>query len=458
MEPLSGLPKYLSRDRALHYLGDLGEDYALIQNPGYVHPPYDIIPLAPRRKQLNKGARAFLIDMDGTTTTTEDLCLNALENMVRRTTGWNAAQWRGLDPVRDFPNIIGTSTTQNVEYLMGAYGHGIDARLFLAAFLEAVAWTLGKSSSAARKAEAQAHLAAMGMLQVMEDSRFSLLRFTAFSQTPEMQSALKTLVDKYLTQFPLHSRTDRVRAGVEIYYQRLYHFFMLIANQQGAVVSREVHGDDSLHPIRPLPGLGALHAIAKGWLGSDAAKLYEHLHSCLPEQRKLTKAGEERLARLGAYFERRPAAVALVTSSTRYEAEVVLREVFKGLVDELETWEVPGWRKRQIEEGFSDSMRFYDTVVTATDCHEIRLKPHRDLYSVALHQLGLNQEEFVQVAGFEDTEAGVISMRAAGVGVSCAVPFAGTRGHDFSAASHVAFGGFPEVLLTHGLFVPVESL
>mgnify|MGYP000921062229 CR=1 FL=1 len=325
METESGLPKYVTRDSALHLLERLGNDFVIIENPSYVHPHFDICPLAPRRKHLDRGARAFLVDMDGTTTTTEELCLNALEHFVRKATGWDRKEWTGLDPVRDFPYIIGTSTSQNIAYLAKVHGHAIQPRLLLAAFLESVAWTLGKSQSAARKAEVEAHMAVLGMQPVLDDPRFALLRFTAFSGTHETQSALNLLVDKYVQRFPLQSETDRVRAGTEIYYQRLHSFFLYIGAGKGAAVSKEVHGDESVHPIRPLPGLGMLHAIAKGWLGTDAGRCVGLLQAHMPEHVKPAKGEAERLSRLGAYFERNPAAVALVTSSARYEANVVLK-------------------------------------------------------------------------------------------------------------------------------------
>ncbi|MBI3118125.1 MAG: hypothetical protein HYZ00_05550, partial [Candidatus Hydrogenedentes bacterium] len=227
MEKQEAIPRYITRDAAALLVTRLGDDFVVIQNPGYVHPPYEICPLAPRRRSLDEGVRAFLVDMDGTITTTEDLCLHALETMVRRATGWGIEQWRGLDPVRDFPHIIGNSTTQNAEYLVDIYGHGINPKLLLGGFLEAVAWTLGKGQSHTRKDEAQAHLAALGMQPVLEDSRFTLLRFTAFTGSPEARSALNSLVDKFAAMFPLQGRGERVRAGVEIYYQRLHQMFSL---------------------------------------------------------------------------------------------------------------------------------------------------------------------------------------------------------------------------------------
>lgn len=53
---------------------------------------------------------AIVQDMDGTTT--ENLCLHSLETMVRRVTArLTPAQWTGLDRARDYPHIIGNSTT-----------------------------------------------------------------------------------------------------------------------------------------------------------------------------------------------------------------------------------------------------------------------------------------------------------------------------------------------------------
>jgi beta-phosphoglucomutase-like phosphatase (HAD superfamily) len=97
-------------------------------------------------------------------------------------------------------------------------------------------------------------------------------------------------------------------------------------------------------------------------------------------------------------------------------------------------------------------------MITASDSSEIRLKPHRDLYSIALHRIGLGPEEFDQVIGFEDSESGTIAIRAAGVGCCVAVPFAETAGHDLSAASHIAKGGVPEAMLLEQLFLRPEAL
>ncbi|MBN2308457.1 MAG: HAD family phosphatase, partial [Candidatus Hydrogenedentes bacterium] len=129
-------------------------------------------------------------------------------------------------------------------------------------------------------------------------------------------------------------------------------------------------------------------------------------------------------------------------------------EVFRVLAGEAGSWPVPSDKRARIEEGFSTSSAYYDGFITASDSSEIRLKPHRDLYSIALHRMGIPPEAFHQVVGFEDSESGTIAIRAAGIPCCCALPFPETRDHRFDAASVVAYGGIPEVMLRHRVFLP----
>jgi beta-phosphoglucomutase-like phosphatase (HAD superfamily) len=70
------------------------------------------------------------------------------------------------------------------------------------------------------------------------------------------------------------------------------------------------------------------------------------------------------------------------------------------------------------------------------------LKPHRDLYSIALHKLNVSQKTTLsKVIGFEDSESGTIAIRAAGIGKCIAVPFAETSGHNLDAATHICNDG-----------------
>src|SRR6056297_2186399 len=98
-----------------------GEDYARIRNPEGVFPAEDIIPMAKKLTSVN-DVQAVVCDMDGTTTTTENLCIHSLEFMIRKISGkMESSEWAGLNSDRDYPNIIGNSTTRHVEYLIETY-------------------------------------------------------------------------------------------------------------------------------------------------------------------------------------------------------------------------------------------------------------------------------------------------------------------------------------------------
>ena len=156
---------------------------------------------------------------------------------------------------------------------------------------------------------------------------------------------------------------------------------------------------------------------------------------------------------LCAKFAERPLKVGVVTSSICYEAEVVLGEVFKVVREQVSAWPCSDAEKRPVLEAFADFMGYYDGFITATDSSEMRLKPHRDLYSLALYRLGVNKRDFDKVASFEDSESGTVAIRAAGVNLCVAVPFYGTEFHDLAAACHTLPGGLLEAMLEEGMFL-----
>jgi len=130
-----------------------------------------------------------------------------------------------------------------------------------------------------------------------------------------------------------------------------------------------------------------------------------------------------------------------------------LREVFKIILSKIDKMLPNSNEKIKILNWFKDYKNYYDAVITASDSNEIRLKPHRDLYSIALYKLNMPRDKFNQVVGFEDSESGTIAIRAAGIGLSIAVPFAETSGHNLKAATYVCKGGLPEVILKYNLFL-----
>jgi hypothetical protein len=60
--------KYIQKNEIPFLSNTLGEDFALIENPGYVFPGFEIVPLAKKSKSV-ENIIAAVMDMDGTTTT-----------------------------------------------------------------------------------------------------------------------------------------------------------------------------------------------------------------------------------------------------------------------------------------------------------------------------------------------------------------------------------------------------
>ena len=146
------IAKFTNNQGAVDLVTRFGDDFAVVQNPNYVYPPYELYPLPPKRTVLSDGVVGAVMDMDGTTTTTEPLCIHSLETMVRRITGHeNDKEWAGLNEERDYPNIIGNSTTKHVEHLIRTYDPEIADDAFRFFYLYAVIWTLGKAVDQGRK-------------------------------------------------------------------------------------------------------------------------------------------------------------------------------------------------------------------------------------------------------------------------------------------------------------------
>jgi beta-phosphoglucomutase-like phosphatase (HAD superfamily) len=53
----------------------------------------------------------------------------------------------------------------------------------------------------------------------------------------------------------------------------------------------------------------------------------------------------------------------------------------------------------------------------------------------------------------EDTEPGIIALRAAGIGCAVALPNRDTSRQDYSAATVIIEGGLPELILIHNLLL-----
>jgi beta-phosphoglucomutase-like phosphatase (HAD superfamily) len=457
---MSTIPKYTDAAHAAELITRNGEEFAVVENPSYVFPPYDIYPLSRKAQTLDGALAGAVMDMDGTTTTTEPLCIHSLEMMVRRITGReHDTAWPGLNPERDYPHIIGNSTTKHVEYLIRTYRDDIQDKALQQFYIYGAAWTLGKAADEGRRKEVANTCAALGIGALLKDSRFVTLQKAHDLDDPEARTVVDALAAEYGPKMAFTSVSAIVRAAIDIYYQR-YHFILaLLDSGKAQGLNASILGDPHKHLICAMPGIGVYLALIKGWLGDDADQCYGILRDHLVKEGMAAAdvdALRPRLASLGKRFAAKPAAVGVVTSSIYYEANIVLNEVFRVIREELAGWDISPALRARLAEGFSSPSAYYDGIITASDSSEIRLKPHRDLYSIALHQLGISPEDFNKVAGFEDSESGTIAIRAAGIPVCCALPFHETRNHTFTAATHVAQGGIPEVILVHNAFLPEE--
>ncbi len=440
--------KYLTVEKISSVIRELGDEFLVVRNPDYIHPSVELYPLAPALTSFNGQLPvAVVMDMDGTTTTTETLCIHSLETMVRRITGRTDPEtWAGLDAKKDYPHIIGNSTTRHVEYLIETYGDRIQARELAVSLMRAAAWTMTLGRDEQRKVEVISTLRALGWGDLCDEESF--LSMVGLSGQFNSNS-LSVLTEKYFPLLQANDFSNRVRAAIDIYYYRYHEILSMLADGRGERISRELLDGEPL--IEPMPGVAEFLLLIKGELCNNAEILIERLeqypNTGVTSENRSETAGA--LNRLVHAFSEHPLKVAVVTSSIRYEADIVLNEVFDVL--RKQAAELIGTERA--EQVFSSPHGFYDAFITASDSSEMRLKPHRDLYSIALHSMGIMPDDFSRVIGFEDSESGTQAIRAAGIGLCAAVPFSDTAGHDLCAASHILKGGLPQAILEKMLFV-----
>jgi hypothetical protein len=153
------MKKITDKINAAELLQSLAGEFAVIKNPEYMHPAFELAPLAPKLYAPLHSLTAAVMDMDGTTTTTEELCIHSLEFMIRRMSGkFTSAEWSGLDHTLDYPNIIGNSTTKHVEYLLSKYHPLLDQTEIKRSFLFAAVWTIIAGVDQKRKEEVTVNL------------------------------------------------------------------------------------------------------------------------------------------------------------------------------------------------------------------------------------------------------------------------------------------------------------
>lgn len=435
-----------NRQQVVKLLKKLGNEFIVVKNPSYIFSPFDIYPIARANKKLSE-LKAVVMDMDGTTTTTENICIHSLELMIRRMSNrTEKSKWKGLTH-EDYPHIIGNSTTKHVEYLISKYMNYFQNDAVLYWFIYSALWTIKNNKDKKRTEEVMNNLSVLGFDSLLSSS--ILKKYLNCSIA--IDKAVKDLTINILKHISF-SKNQLVRIGVDIYYQRYHEILGMISSGKGKVIAKELFGNSAKALIEPMPGVLIFLSLIKGWLDENDLEIIEKVLNHSYSEVKLKK---EILQKLFNHFSKTPAKVGLVTSSIFYEADLVMQEVMKVLVKQIRESFFPEKKKIFLENKFSDYRNIYDSFVTASDSSEIRLKPHRDLYSIALHQLNIPKRDFDKVLGLEDSESGTIAIRAAGIGLSVAVPFAETSGHNLSAATFVCHHGLPEVILKHSLFLHI---
>lgn len=447
--------KYIEKSEIPFLYKGMGEDFAMIENPGYIFPRFEIVPLAKKSKKV-EDIVAVVMDMDGTTTTTEVLCIHSLEFMVRQITGrMSKEEWLGLDEEHDYPHIIGNSTTKHVEYLIKTYRDKIDIEQLKKAFIKAAERTICFGKDPNRIAEVKNNLVSLGLGKLCDTHELSAIISEGSSEF-ENSDGLQSLTIHNINEFRIETEHEVVRAAIDIYYARYHEILAIIAEGKGAQIIEELNLPLGRHLIEPMPGALLLLLLLKGKLKGIVPQLKQYLlHNFKIFDKPDFDIDSEIgfLQNLAAKFEENPAKIAVVTSSIKYEADIVLNQVFAVFREQLGEMGLNSETIKEFSALFTDHNQFYDAVITASDSSEIRLKPYRDLYSIALHKLSVPVEKFDQVIGFEDSESGNLAIRAAGIGMAIAVPFAQTAGHNLSAASYIAHGGIPEVIFKNHLFL-----
>jgi len=253
--------------------------------------------------------------------------------------------------------------------------------------------------------------------------------------------------------------SERIAAALDIYYMRYHSILRELERGQGERLARELLGPAGRHLVEPMPGYDVFIPLLKGWLGDEADALYEPLRECLLSQPNLKHTAAEldayrpRLAKLAAHFHAQPARISLVTASIAYETHACMKEVIRLLAERVQHWPVSAAVRDHMAEHLADYRAVFDGFVCATDAWEARLKPHRDLYALALFQMSIPKADYPYCVGLEDTEPGCISLRAAGIGCAIALPNRDTSRQDYTAAAEVIHGGLPELILVRNLLL-----
>ena len=242
----------------------MGNEFALVKNPSYIHPEYELYPLAPKIKKPLSNLTAAVMDMDGTTTTTELLCIHSLEFMVRKfSRRISLKKWKGLDEVRDYPNIIGNSTTKHVEFLIKKYQNSFIRDEVIKSFLFAAAWSLSVGKDAKRKEEVQNNLIQAGCKNLLKDEKLNNIKSLQTFDEEDKENISEDLFERYQSSFEELDFNFLVRFGIDVYYQRYHEILERIKLGESKIIAEELFNNPEKHLIEAMPGVTSVSPFDK---------------------------------------------------------------------------------------------------------------------------------------------------------------------------------------------------
>lgn len=457
---MSEIAQYLSVEDAAAQLkataDEMGStEIAAVRNLGFIPQPRDYYILAPHSPLPLNNIYAFAVDMDGTSTTTEPLALHGLEYMMRRVMNkMTEDEWRGLDPEKDIPYVIGNSNFRHTEFLLTRYKDDCDDDAFCRAFIETAVWTLAHMSDHKRREDIFLNGQNCGLGKMFSDTAFREWIKNASCSEEECAEKAITLTQQWRSSFNPPHFNARVAAALDIYYYRYHALLKRMETGDSKEIARELLHDENAQLVAPMPGYGIFLCLIKGWLTPSAAeKLAPLMRSLHATKKEENPEDADVMKALAEYFSAHPAKLSLVTASIGYEAHIVMKEVIRIVHEDCLKWQIDEKTRNDIHAHTDDYQKVFDGFVTASDASEARLKPHRDLYSIALHEMAVPKELYPNVIAIEDTEPGILSARAAGFGVAIALPNHDTSKQNYAKATGTHPGGLPELVLDAHLYL-----
>ncbi len=450
------LTQMISASEAAEMFNGKTKNILRVKNPGGVYPQFDYYPLKPMPKMPLRHLKAILLDMDGTITSTEEINLQTLEKVTRIIIP-DALQksWGGLDPTIDPQKLVGVSTSTGIEYLVGKYGAKDATKSFLSAYFSTVFALISGKGSPARQREIWQELDTVfgnSITTAVGKKSVQLKNCNVAEHALKQVQAARALAAAVCKTQKRMSFDEKVKCLVTVFCYEYGRALEMPKESEHVRTGNEKEIKTKRATIEPMTGVMSFLLLVKGCFdekgrllkalsGHDIGSLFDH-----------GKMDLKKLLQIQKRVMRENPKLALVTSSTRYDAEIVLNQVFAIMRKQINGWNIPATQKKQITTLFNDPHTWFDTIVTADDSSEIRLKPHRDLYTIALMKLGIPETDFDQVIGFEDSTSGVMALRAAGVGVCLAVPLQEAQ-QKYDAAHFVLKGGLPEAISRYNMFL-----